>query len=146
MMPLPRTDEEHADLLDPSYLVGFGNIEWDINKCLACASCQEICPEAAVTLTNEWDLPATFEMPDDSIEELPENRKHLVKLIKKLAVKKPAHSIFLPKDTLGFGKIDYNPLICIACRKCEERCPNTALKFHEFWNFPQIMKTLLEEK
>lgn len=145
MMSLPRIDEKHADLIEPQYLVGFGDIEWDINKCLACASCQTICPESAINLVNIWDLPATFEMSKEELDNIPENRKKLIQLIKKLAVKKPTKSIKLPKDTLGFGKIEYNPLICIACRKCETRCPNSALTFHEFWNFPQIMRTLLEE-
>ncbi|MHA1648767.1 MAG: winged helix-turn-helix domain-containing protein, partial [Candidatus Helarchaeota archaeon] len=49
-IPLPHIDTEYADLMDPKYLVGFGDIEWDIRKCLACASCQEICPETAVYL------------------------------------------------------------------------------------------------
>lgn len=145
MMSLPRIDEEHAGIIDPEYLVGFGDIEWDINKCLACASCQEICPESAVNLVNEWDLPATFEMSEEDLENLPENRRKLIQLIKNLAVKKPDKSIKLPENTLGFGKVDYNPLICIACRKCEDRCPNSALTFHEYWNFPAIMKNLLEE-
>ncbi len=145
MMSLPRVDEKYASLIKPEYLVGFGDIEWNINKCLSCASCQEICPESAVNLINEWDLPAVFEMSEEDLENLPENRRMIFRLIKKLAVKKPTKSIKIPKDTLGFGKIEYNPLICIACRKCEERCPTSALTFHEYWNFPQIMKTLLEK-
>ena len=145
MLSLPRVDNVHAELLDPKYLVGFGDIEWDFNNCLACASCQEICPESAVNLVNEWDLPAVFEMADEDLESLPENRRKLIHLVRKLAVKKPSQSIKLPKDTLGFGKVQYNPLICIACRKCEEKCPNDALKFNEFWNFPDVMKTLIEE-
>jgi len=145
MVSLPRTDEKYANLIEPQYLVGFGDIEWDINKCLSCRACQEVCPETAVRLINEWDLPTTFEMPAEELEKLPENRKKLIELIKKLAVKKPCKSIKLPKDTLGFGKIKYDPLICIACKKCEERCPNSALTFREYWNFPEIMRTLLEE-
>ncbi|NVM53963.1 MAG: 4Fe-4S binding protein [Candidatus Helarchaeota archaeon] len=145
MMSLPRIEEQYADLIEPQYLVGFGDIELDINKCLACASCQEICPESAVILTTEWDLPATLDMTEEDLGNLPENRRMLIQLIKKIAVKKPTRSIKLPKDTLGFGTIKYNPLLCIACRKCEERCPNSALSFQEFWNFPEIMKTLLEE-
>jgi len=145
MISLPQTDEKYANLIDPKYLVGFGDIEWNINKCFACASCQDICPETAMSLINEWDLPATFEMSEEDIKNLPENRKKLIELIKKLAVKKPVKSIKLPKNTLGFGKIKYNPLNCIACKKCEERCPSSALTFREFWNFPQIMKTLLGE-
>ena len=137
MLPLPRVDEEHADLVDPEYMVGFGDIEWDINKCLACASC-------AVNLINEWDLPAIFKMSDDQIKDLPENREKLIHLIKKLAVREPTKPIKLPENTLGFGTIKYNPLICIACRKCEECCPNSALTFHEYWNFPQIIKILFE--
>ncbi|MHA1129191.1 MAG: 4Fe-4S binding protein [Candidatus Helarchaeota archaeon] len=146
MMPLPRIEGEYEDLIEPHYLVGFGEIEWDINKCLACASCREICPEKAIELVNEWDLPATFKMTEQDMEILPENRRKLILLIRNLAVKKPSKIIKLPKETLGFGKIQYNPLSCIACRKCEERCPNNALTFHEFWNFPEIMKTLMEEK
>ncbi|MDD1777022.1 MAG: hypothetical protein LUQ65_02560, partial [Candidatus Helarchaeota archaeon] len=105
MISLPQTEEKYANLIDPKYLVGFGDIEWNINKCLACASCQEICPETAMSLTNEWDLPSTFEMSEEDIKNLPENRKKLIELIKKLAVKKPVKSIKLPKNTLGFGKI-----------------------------------------
>ncbi|HUX98888.1 MAG TPA: hypothetical protein VMV49_05000 [Candidatus Deferrimicrobium sp.] len=145
MMPIPQTDEQHADLIEPKYLVGFGDIKWDINKCLACASCQEICPESALNLINEWDLPATFEMSEKAIEDLPENSRKLIQSIKKLAIKKPTKAIKLPKNALGFGTIKYNPIICIACRKCEDCCPNSALSFQEFWNFPQIMKNLLEE-
>ncbi len=146
MMQLPQIDEEYSSLLEPEYLVGFGDIEWDINKCLACASCEQICPESAVNLINEWDLSATFGMSDEQIEDLPENRKLLVNLIKKLAKKKPIKSIKLPENTLGFGTIKYNPLICIACRKCEDRCPNSALAFHLYWDFPKIIQTLFEDR
>lgn len=145
MLSLPRTEEEHANLIDPRYLVGFGDIEWDFNKCVACASCQEICPEAAVKLTNDWDLPGIFEMTEQQIDDLPENRRLLINLIKKVAVTKPKKSIKLPENTLGFGMVKYNPLMCIACRKCEEQCPNSALAFHEYWNFPEVMKILLRE-
>ncbi|MHA1263965.1 MAG: 4Fe-4S binding protein [Candidatus Helarchaeota archaeon] len=145
LMPLPRVNEEYADLIAPQYLVGFGTIEWDMNKCLSCASCQYICPEMAVTLVNEWDLPNIFTLEDEQLNNLPENRKLLIQLIKTLAIKKPTKSIKLPENTLGFGRIYYNPLTCIACRKCEERCPSDALKFEEKWNFPEIMKFILKE-
>ncbi len=144
-IPLPHIDTEYADLMDPKYLVGFGDIEWDIRKCLACASCQEICPETAVYLENEWNLPAIFQMSEDELRELPENRRKLFQLIRKLAIKTPDQPIRIPRNALGFGNIKYNPLICIACRKCEERCPNDALSFQERWNFPEILRILLKE-
>ena len=31
---------------------------------------------------------------------------------------------------------------CIACKKCEERCPNDAIKVKEVWNFQEIIKLL----
>lgn len=145
LIPLPHIDEQYATLMDPKYLVGFGEITWDINKCLACGSCQNICPESAVNLTPQWDLPAIFKMSETVLNELPENRKKMYQLIKKLAIKQPERPIELPKGALGFGDIKYNPLNCIACRKCEEVCPNSALTFQELWNFPQILKSLLGE-
>ncbi|MBD3226571.1 MAG: hypothetical protein GF329_00145 [Candidatus Lokiarchaeota archaeon] len=138
-----REDEIEVDY--DQYIVGFGELNWKLNKCLGCRSCVDICPEDALILRNEWDIQNFIEMNDKDSNELPQNRRVLLDMIKNLAIEKPERSITLPKDYLGLGNIEIIPIKCIACNKCDERCPNEAIEFKKIWDLPEVMREFLKQ-
>ncbi len=138
-------DENYSSYIEPDEIIGFGTIESDEKKCISCGKCERVCPEDAALLEKTWNLPILFEMKDEEIESLPENRKEIINVIKKMAKKKPS-PITLPNEILGFGKSTFNPVKCIACKECLEKCPNDAIKFDEIWNVPEIVKTISVQK
>ncbi|MHA1785355.1 MAG: 4Fe-4S binding protein, partial [Candidatus Helarchaeota archaeon] len=142
---ITKVDEEYASYIEPDEIIGFGTIESDEKKCISCGKCERVCPEGAAQLENTWDLSTLFEMNDEEIKLLPENRREMISLIKKMARKKPS-KIILPKGILGFGKSTFDPIKCIACKECLEKCPNDAIMFEEIWNVPEIVRKLSIQK
>jgi len=142
---ITKVDENYTSYIEPDEIIGFGTIESDEKKCISCGKCERVCPENAAIIEKTWNLPILFEMKDEEIESLPENRKELIQLIKKLAKKKPS-SISLPTEILGFGTSTFDPVKCIACKECLNQCPNDAISFDEIWNVPEIVKKLSIQK
>jgi ferredoxin len=141
---IPEREDEIAVDYDP-YIVGFGEINWDTKKCLSCRSCVDICPEDALNLINKWDIESIFQASNEELADLPENKRLLYNLIKKLKIKNPDREIKLPKDYLGLGNIEILPIKCIACRKCDEKCPNEAITFTQVWDLPEVMSEFLKK-
>ncbi len=127
------------------YIVGFGKIYWDIKKCIACKSCEEVCPESALNLVNEWDIQEIFKLSKEELDELPINKKMIINIIKNIALKIPSKPIKLPENFLGLGTINITPIKCIACQKCVERCPNGAIEFKKVWDLPEIVSEYLNK-
>ncbi|NHI90936.1 MAG: hypothetical protein EAX96_00450 [Candidatus Lokiarchaeota archaeon] len=142
---ITKVDENYSSLIKPEEIIGFGTIESDEKKCISCGKCERICPENAAILEKRWNLTLLFEMNDEEINLLPENKREIIFLIKKMAKKRPSE-IKLPKDILGFGKSVFDPIKCIACKECLEKCPNKAIIFEEVWNIPEIIKNLSAQK
>lgn len=141
---VPSTEDEFSHLIKPKQLIGFGTIKRIEEKCISCRSCQDICEESAVSLKNILNLPLYFELSEDELANLPETKKNLIETIKRIAIKKPDKKIELPLGAIGYGDPEFEPLKCIACKKCVERCPNKAIEFEEVWNFPEIIKKASE--
>ncbi|MFQ6075124.1 MAG: 4Fe-4S dicluster domain-containing protein, partial [Candidatus Bathyarchaeia archaeon] len=141
---VPEVDSEYADLVELKPLAGFGIVEWDGKRCLGCNSCPEICPEASLSLKPVWDASTVFEMTEDEMEEMPESRRMIYQSMRRIALRKPTEPIKLPEETLGFGEVDYNLIKCIACGRCEKRCPNKAIAVREIWNFSEVMRILTQ--
>ena len=142
---ITKVDENYSSYIEPDEIIGFGTIESDEIKCISCGKCERVCPENAAILEKTWNLPILFDMKDEEIDSLPENRKEIIHLIKKLAIKKPS-SITVPTEILGFGKSTFDPVKCIACKECLNQCPNDAISFDEIWNVPEIIKKLSVQK
>ncbi|TFF86201.1 MAG: hypothetical protein EU551_02240 [Promethearchaeota archaeon] len=141
---IPEREDEIKVDYDP-YIVGFGEINWDTKKCLSCRSCVDICPEDALKLINKWDIRSIFQASDEELVDLPENKRLLYDLIKKLKIENPDRAIKLPENYLGLGNIEILPIKCIACRKCDERCPNEAITFAQVWDLPEVMSEFLKK-
>jgi len=142
---ITKVDENYTSYIEGDEIIGFGTIESDEIKCISCGKCERVCPENAAILEKTWNLPILFEMKDEEIESLPENRKEIIQLIKKMAKKKPS-SITVPTEILGFGKSTFDPVKCIACKECLDQCPNESISFEEIWNVPEIIKKLSVQK
>ena len=142
---ITKADENYSFLIQPDEIIGFGTIDSDEKKCISCGKCERVCPEYAAHLEKKWNLSLLFDMNDDEINALPENRRDIIFLIKKLAKKRPSE-IKLPDNVLGFGKSVFDPVKCIACKECLEKCPNDAINFEEVWNIPEIVKNLSTQK
>ncbi|MHA1382929.1 MAG: 4Fe-4S binding protein [Candidatus Helarchaeota archaeon] len=141
---VPSTEEKYSHLIGTKQLIGFGTIKSIEQKCLSCRSCQDICEESAVFLKNIWNLPLIFELSEEELTALPETKRMLINIIKRIAIKKPNKIINIPLGAIGYGKPEFEPIKCIACKKCVERCPNQAIEFEEVWNFPKIIKSASE--
>ncbi|MHA1379108.1 MAG: 4Fe-4S binding protein [Candidatus Helarchaeota archaeon] len=139
---VPITEDEYAHLIKPRQLMGFGTIKCNEKRCLSCRSCQDICEESAVILKNTWNLPIIFRLSEEELKDLPETKRMLYSTIKKIAIKTPLNAINIPIGAIGYGKPEFEPLKCIACKKCIERCPNEAIEFEDIWNFPEIIKSV----
>jgi len=138
-----REDEIETDY--GQYIIGFGKINWELEKCIGCRSCVDICPESALRLSNEWDISRIFKMQSEELDLLPENKRLVFQFIQNLALKTPSKPINLPEQYLGLGNIEIFPIKCIACKKCEERCPNNAIQFENVWDLPEIIKEYVNE-
>jgi len=124
-------------------LLGFGTIEWEQSRCLGCKSCEIACPEDAIELKPRIEIHRLFEISDDALSQLPSNRSLFYKTIQNLATTKPLKEIHLEKDAPGFGTVEVDLWLCVACRTCVRRCPGPeggALELELKWSLPEIVK------
>ena len=140
---VPSVLDEYRDLMGYAPLLGFGTIEWDQSKCLGCKSCEISCPENAIELKQRVEIPKFFEISDDALSLLPSSKSLFYRTVKQLAVVKPSKDITLDHEAPGFGSIDVDLWLCVACRTCVRRCPGPesgALELELKWNLPEVVK------
>ena len=145
---VPSVLDEYRDQMGYAPILGFGTIEWDDAKCLGCKSCEIDCPENAIELKPIINVPKFFEFSDDEMDVLPVNRSLFYKTVRSLAAVKPATSIQLKDDAPGFGTIEVDLWLCVACRTCVRRCPGPekgALELELKWNLPDVIKHITSE-
>jgi len=142
---VPSVLEEYKNQMGYAPLLGFGTIEWEHAKCLSCRSCELECPEDAIKLTPVLRIPEVFEFSDESLSELPINRSLFYKTVRSLASKKPSDNIVLEKESPGFGSVEVDLWLCVACRTCVRRCPapgDGALELELRWSLPEVIRQI----
>ncbi|TFG32312.1 4Fe-4S dicluster domain-containing protein [Candidatus Thorarchaeota archaeon] len=142
---VPSVLEEYKSQMGYAPLLGFGTIEWEHSKCLGCKSCEISCPEDAIKLTPVLRIPEIFEFSDESLTELPVNRSLFYKTVLSLATLKPTDNILLEKESPGFGSVEVDLWLCVACRTCVRRCPGPAegaLDLELKWSLPEVIKQI----
>lgn len=142
---VPSVLEEYKSQMGYAPLLGFGTVRWEQSKCLGCKSCEIACPEDAITLRPIIDAPAFFDFSDEAIDSLPVNRGIFYRTIRGLAKDKPTQKIVLDEDKPGFGTVEVDLWLCVACRTCVRRCPGPedgALELELKWNLPEVVKQI----
>jgi len=140
---VPSVLDEYRSMMGYAPLLGFGTIEWEQSRCLGCKSCEIACPEDAIELKPQIEIPRFFEISDDALSQLPSNRSLFYKTIQSLSTMKPIKEIPLEKDAPGFGTIEVDLWLCVACRTCVRRCPGPeggALELELKWSLPEIVR------
>jgi ferredoxin/predicted translin family RNA/ssDNA-binding protein len=140
---VPSVLDEYRNQMGYAPLLGFGTIEWDQSKCLGCKSCELECPENAIELKQRIEMPKLFEISDEALSQLPSSRSLFYKTVQNLATAKPSKDIILEKDAPGFGSVEVDLWLCVACRTCVRRCPGPetgALELELKWNLPEVVK------
>lgn len=140
---VPSVLDEYRSQMGYAPLLGFGTIEWEQSKCLGCKSCEIACPEHAIELKPRIDTPKLFEISDDVLSQLPSNRSLFYKTVQNLATIKPSNEIILEKESPGFGTVNVDLWLCVACRTCVRRCPGPeggALELELKWSLPEVVK------
>lgn len=77
------------------------------------------------------------------MSELPSNRSLFYQTVQNLAKTKPSKDIQLGNQSPGFGSIEVDLWLCVACRTCVRRCPGPeggALELELKWNLPEVVK------
>lgn len=140
---VPSVLDEYRNQMGYAPLLGFGTIEWEQSKCLGCKSCEIDCPENAIELKPRIEIPKFFEISDEALSQLPSSRSLFYKTVQNLATVKPSKDISLEKEAPGFGTVEVDLWLCVACRTCVRRCPgpeNGALELELKWNLPEVVK------
>jgi ferredoxin/DNA-binding MarR family transcriptional regulator len=140
---VPSVLDEYRSQMGYAPLLGFGTIEWEQSRCLGCKSCEISCPENAIELKPRIELPKFFEISNDALSQLPSNRSLFYKTVQNLATIKPSSEIFLEKEAPGFGTVEVDLWLCVACRTCVRRCPGPeggALELELKWSLPEVVK------
>ncbi|MHA2025429.1 MAG: 4Fe-4S dicluster domain-containing protein [Candidatus Thorarchaeota archaeon] len=140
---VPSVLDEYKSQMGYAPLLGFGTVDWDHSKCLGCKSCEISCPEDAIELKPRIELPKFFEISDKQMSELPSSRSLLYQTVQNLATKKPSKDIPLENESPGFGSVEVDLWLCVACRTCVRRCPGPdggALELELKWNLPEVVK------
>ena len=140
---VPSVLDEYRNQMGYAPLLGFGTIEWDQSKCLGCKSCELECPENAIELKQRIEIPKFFEISDEALSQLPSSRSLFYKTVQALATVKPSKDIVLEKEAPGFGSVEVDLWLCVACRTCVRRCPGPetgALELELKWNLPEVVK------
>jgi ferredoxin/DNA-binding MarR family transcriptional regulator len=145
---VPSVLDEYKAMMGYAPLLGFGTIEWDISKCLGCKSCEISCPEDAIELKPVVEVPKFFDISDEELDKLPVNRALFYRTVKGLAAQKPAGDIVLADDSPGFGKVEVDLWLCVACRTCVRRCPGPdegALELELKWSLPEVVRQITSQ-
>ena len=135
--------DEYRNQMGYAPLLGFGTIEWEQSKCLGCKSCEISCPEDAIELEPRIEVTKFFEISDEALSQLPSNRSLFYKTVQNLATAKPSKDILLENDAPGFGSVEVDLWLCVACRTCVRRCPGPeggALELELKWNLPEVVR------
>jgi len=142
---VPSVLDEYKAMMGYAPLLGFGTIEWDISKCLGCKSCEIACPEDAIELKPVFEVSKIFDISDEALDNLPVNRSLFYKTVKGLATQKPTRDIVLADDSPGFGTVEVDLWLCVACRTCVRRCPGPdegALELELKWSLPEVVRQI----
>ncbi len=142
---VPSVLEEYKSQMGYAPLLGFGTIEWTHSRCLGCKLCELECPENAIKLTPVLRIPEMFEFSDEAIAELPTNRSLFYTTVKSLATTKPTDNIVFEKESPGFGSVEVDLWLCVACRTCVRRCPapaDGALVLDLKWSLPEVVRQI----
>jgi len=145
---VPSVLEEYKSQMGYAPLLGFGTIEWTHSRCLGCKSCELDCPEDAIKLTRVLRMPEMFEFSEDTLTELPVNRSLFYKTVQSLATTKPTDNVVLEKEAPGFGSVEVDLWLCVACRTCVRRCPGPAdgaLVLDLKWSLPEVVKQITSQ-
>ena len=145
---VPSVLEEYKSQMGYAPLLGFGTIEWTHSRCLGCKSCELECPEDAIKLTPVLRMPEMFGFSDDALAELPVNRSLFYKTVQSLATTKPIDNIVLEKESPGFGSVEVDLWLCVACRTCVRRCPGPAdgaLVLDLKWSLPEVVRQITSQ-
>ncbi len=145
---VPTVLDEYRDQMGYAPLLGFGTINWDHSKCLGCKSCEISCPEDAILLKPIIKVSNFFELTGEALEKLPKNKSLFYQTVQNLAAKKPIEDIVLENDIPGFGTIEVDLWLCVACRTCVRRCPGVdegALELELKWSLPEVVRHLTTE-
>jgi len=140
---VPSVLDEYRNQMGYAPLLGFGTIEWDQSKCLGCKSCELECPEDAIELKPRIEIPKFFDISDEALSQLPSSRSLFYKTVQNLATVKPSKDIILENEAPGFGSVEVDLWLCVACRTCVRRCPGPetgALELELKWNLPEVVK------
>ncbi|MGQ4910540.1 MAG: FAD-dependent oxidoreductase [Candidatus Thorarchaeota archaeon] len=145
---VPSVLEEYKSQMGYAPLLGFGTIEWHHEKCLGCKSCELSCPEDAIELKPVIRVQEFFRFSKDDLEKLPVNKAAFYESVRALAIRKPDDNIVLEKDAPGFGSIEIDLWLCVACRTCVRRCPGPdegALDLELKWSLPEVVKQITSQ-
>ena len=89
-----------------------------------------------------------FEFSEEDLATLPVNKSLFYQTVRSLAAVKPASKIELKNEAPGFGTIEVDLWLCVACRTCVRRCPGPesgALELELKWNLPDVVKHIVAE-
>ena len=145
---VPSVLEEYKSQMGYAPLLGFGTIEWKHSRCLGCKSCEIACPEDAIELKPVLRLPEIFSFTEEEVSELPVNRALFYETVKTLAATKPKDNVIVPEDSPGFGSVEVDLWLCVACRTCVRRCPGPeegALELELKWSLPEVVKKMTSQ-
>ncbi|MGM0687441.1 MAG: 4Fe-4S binding protein, partial [Promethearchaeati archaeon] len=101
---VPSVMDDYRDQMGYAPLLGFGNIHWNMARCVGCRSCEISCPEDAIELLPVIETPKIFEFSDEELDTLPSNKARFYRTVRNLAKQKPATDINLKRKTPGFGR------------------------------------------
>jgi ferredoxin len=145
---VPSVLDEYRAMMGYAPLLGFGTIEWNVSKCLGCKSCEIACPEDAIELKPVMEISKIFDISDEALDDLPVNRSLFYKTVKGLATEKPKKDIVLTDESPGFGKVEVDLWLCVACRTCVRRCPGPgegALELELKWSLPEVVRQITSQ-
>jgi ferredoxin len=140
---VPSVLDEYQSMMGYAPLLGFGTIKWEQSRCLGCKSCEIACPESAIELKQRLEIPKFFDISKEDLSLLPSNRALFYRTLQSLATVKPAKDIQLESPVPGFGAVEVDLWLCVACRTCVRRCPGPeggALELELKWSLPEVVK------